>query len=304
MAPEAAPPRRRAANADAKSRAQGTSWHAGCARRRQDPNATRKRREVRRLKNGGPRFRAKSPKEPQRQTTNRGGGAGRRRASEGSAHLGFAIPRGRAKAACHSASQRQGVRSSPERRNDTGRRRVSEGVCGARDSPAARPSVLRYAPSHAQGARSGATGVRSVKGSAVRQNGGTERCQSASQRQSVPPFVKTAEPKKRRNQKPPTGRSGALSALRASKGRRLDSPHGSAARCVAKRPRTVEVSTGESPVRILKRALLGGSHLQLHLAPRLVGAQGGLGRLLGRQRGKLLLDGGLLLAHGRDVDVA
>lgn len=45
----------------------------------------------------------------------------------------------------------QWVRRSSERENDTDRRRVSEDVRGARDSPAARTRVLRYAPSRAQG---------------------------------------------------------------------------------------------------------------------------------------------------------
>ena len=49
----------------------------------------------------------------------------------------------------------------------------SERKPGASDCPAAWPSVLRYAPCHAQGTRWRARPARSVDFAAVRQNGGT-----------------------------------------------------------------------------------------------------------------------------------
>ena len=56
------------------------------------------------------------------------------------------------------------------------RPKASERKPGAPDCPAAWPSVLRYAPSHAQGGQDGVPGFRAASGrlkrkSAVRQNG-------------------------------------------------------------------------------------------------------------------------------------
>ena len=137
LAPEMAPPRDRAANAAAKSRAQGARSDARSAR-------SAKRQAGRRRDSEG------------------ACGAPGSRDREGAAYFGYASPRDRAKMACHGRPQRQPVPPFAK--------------TAELQSPAARPSGLCAAQSRAQGARSGARSVRSAKRQAGRRRVSERRC--------------------------------------------------------------------------------------------------------------------------------